>query len=813
MQQPALESAAPAASPPPLASLESYLREHFPRDVLIPCIKGEKRPSRKFSGNRWTWFDYDRLSTFVVDNSDWAITLHDLCVVDVDSLEQVADLEARFPVLRTVPAVRTRKGMHYYFRRSALADESGYLDGAAQREKGIDFKTVTSTGTGGILVVPPSPNKTWLRAPFGEGAVDITPIPDDLLAAVALPTARSVQTFGALSRARKGPAYNPAAANARFSAFLAEFLCDPDGLLSVRLAAALAAANAGIAGGSVVSCVTAQAFPGTDLDVWVSDAHFDALCAEMPALFLTEEVARGSPDEKAEAVLREYGAAFPVRLADSSEQLIRIKNFRTRPTPSMPQGNKVQIIATGAAVARGVGSAVGAAFMDAVVDYFDLTCVRVYALPVVRGASPCLFSLGGSGVEDCVSLTATFTASRMNAAISADNRGYYFFRTLMRSLKYASRGFAIDFAPWLYAWTMWSKVHEARVASGEISLSRGPLIARLASILEVSGVTPRAPDAARARNSAVDTTLQSAVAALNVACECAEGLPFAPAIALVVAAAAAAVPEKAKLLGGATTKLPRAPARAPRVKRMAVLPTAAASGVESGDGAGAAGVGAAAAAAMPVATPSEEQEAAAATAATPPQKRGASGPSAGGVRRDLLPPPTGSFPEGTVFTNPAYQVANVVGTRHDLLKYHAAKSPPFACGAHGKHVGWLGYMFTKTGACEPACAHAGCDRPAEVGAHVYVRGWGVGYTFLIPSCQVHNLSGHAHVDAPREDEYNPTLCAVKHLAAGAHYERFAKEDAAWMRLKETAKLVLMKAIELRGEPTVCVSTALFFREK
>ena len=68
------------------------------------------------------------------------------------------------------------------------------------------------------------------------------------------------------------------------------------------------------------------------------------------------------------------------------------------------------------------------------------------------------------------------------------------------------------------------------------------------------------------------------------------------------------------------------------------------------------------------------------------------------------------FPEGTVFSNPAYQIANVVGTRHDLLKYHAAKSPPFACGAHGKHVGWLGYMFTKTGACEPTCAHAGCDR-------------------------------------------------------------------------------------------------------
>ena len=167
------------------------------------------------------------------------------------------------------------------------------------------------------------------------------------------------------------------------------------------------------------------------------------------------------------------------------------------------------------------------------------------------------------------------------------------------------------------------------------------------------------------------------------------------------------------------------------------------------------------------------------------------------------PPPTGSFPEGTVFTNPAYQVANVVGTRHDQLKYHASKMPPFHCDVHGKaHSGWLGYMFTKTGACEPICQHASCDEPAELGAHVYVRGWGTKYTFLIPSCQRHNLSDHAHVDVPRENEYNPTLRSVKHLAAGAHYDRFAKEDASWMRLKDSAKLVLMKAVELRGEPTV-----------
>ena len=30
----------------------------------------------------------------------------------------------------------------------------------------VDVKTITSTGTSGVLVVPPSPNKAWLTAPW-----------------------------------------------------------------------------------------------------------------------------------------------------------------------------------------------------------------------------------------------------------------------------------------------------------------------------------------------------------------------------------------------------------------------------------------------------------------------------------------------------------------------------------------------------------------------------------------------------------------------------------------------------------------------
>ena len=54
-------------------------------------------------------------------------------MVDVDSAELAAELEARFPEeLKGAAVVQTKNGRHYYFTRSALADADGYYDGAAQ---------------------------------------------------------------------------------------------------------------------------------------------------------------------------------------------------------------------------------------------------------------------------------------------------------------------------------------------------------------------------------------------------------------------------------------------------------------------------------------------------------------------------------------------------------------------------------------------------------------------------------------------------------------------------------------------------------
>ena len=139
-----------------LEVLTQFLRTAHPRDVLIPCAVGDKRPYYPYKLG-WTWEDYEaviaseafcsRAQTF-----DWAIILQDLCVVDCDSPEAAEDLEGRFPLLREAPCAKTRKGLHYYFKRSPLADAGSYYDcsGYAQIVTNVDFKSVTKTGTGGI---------------------------------------------------------------------------------------------------------------------------------------------------------------------------------------------------------------------------------------------------------------------------------------------------------------------------------------------------------------------------------------------------------------------------------------------------------------------------------------------------------------------------------------------------------------------------------------------------------------------------------------------------------------------------------------
>lgn len=62
--------------------------------------------------------------------------------------------------------VKTKKGFHFYFQRTPLCDLYALYDYSrpfGQDGEEIDFKTICSTGTAGLVVVPPSTDKKWGR--------------------------------------------------------------------------------------------------------------------------------------------------------------------------------------------------------------------------------------------------------------------------------------------------------------------------------------------------------------------------------------------------------------------------------------------------------------------------------------------------------------------------------------------------------------------------------------------------------------------------------------------------------------------------
>lgn len=173
-------------------ALARWLRETAPADVLAPVSRGGKAPIVKHAApEMWTMASLARWRSVQRDHTDFAILMKTLCALDVDNHALAAELERRFPQLADAPCESTRRGRHYIFARSALADDDGYYDAIAPAIAGVDFKSRTCTGTGGVLVVAPSLGKTWIRAPWEpskrRSGVRAPEIPEGLLryAAVA----------------------------------------------------------------------------------------------------------------------------------------------------------------------------------------------------------------------------------------------------------------------------------------------------------------------------------------------------------------------------------------------------------------------------------------------------------------------------------------------------------------------------------------------------------------------------------------------------------------------------------------------------
>lgn len=160
--------------PDQLRALQSRLAADFPGVMLMPACNDGKHPMHKHSKGQYSAQEFSIRGAHECDQGCLIILPHALIVVDVDDEHTSAEMEARFPEFTQTVTCKTRKGHHYYFSRTPTCH---LMDGARQagpEGPPIDIKTATRTGTGGLISIPPSPNKRWLR-PVGDAP--ILPIP------------------------------------------------------------------------------------------------------------------------------------------------------------------------------------------------------------------------------------------------------------------------------------------------------------------------------------------------------------------------------------------------------------------------------------------------------------------------------------------------------------------------------------------------------------------------------------------------------------------------------------------------------------
>lgn len=159
-----------------LVNLQAYLNEHFPGCTLMPTREGGKIPLFKHKDGQWSSSDFLKRGVTKAKCGCLIILTQDLIVIDVDDLEFAIKLEEQIPELTQTVACKTAKGMHYYFRYTTECRTFELMDGARQLKDvdgnvlPIDIKTKTTKSTGGVISIPPSPNKSWARA-LGEHAV------------------------------------------------------------------------------------------------------------------------------------------------------------------------------------------------------------------------------------------------------------------------------------------------------------------------------------------------------------------------------------------------------------------------------------------------------------------------------------------------------------------------------------------------------------------------------------------------------------------------------------------------------------------
>ena len=128
----------------------------------MPLIPNTKQPLFPHKDGQHTWEKAES-----TESDDWGLCLRTMVVIDFDGDIFFKSWSKEFPDdFDTCPLVKTKKGYHAYFKRLTEYDDYGIFDRSRFMGAGgddVDIKTICTTGTSGIISIPPSKNKTYER--------------------------------------------------------------------------------------------------------------------------------------------------------------------------------------------------------------------------------------------------------------------------------------------------------------------------------------------------------------------------------------------------------------------------------------------------------------------------------------------------------------------------------------------------------------------------------------------------------------------------------------------------------------------------
>jgi phage/plasmid-associated DNA primase len=150
--------------------------DKYPNNVIVPCQKKHSKYPHK--NNSFTWETYkEKKITFEKDDMV-GVLLKDLIVIDIDEQYVIKEWEEDFPILKETVSEDTKKGRHYFFKRTPLCDELKIFDKSRGikidgKSVPVDIKTICSTGTAGVIIIAPSKDKKWFNSIYDDDIKDI----------------------------------------------------------------------------------------------------------------------------------------------------------------------------------------------------------------------------------------------------------------------------------------------------------------------------------------------------------------------------------------------------------------------------------------------------------------------------------------------------------------------------------------------------------------------------------------------------------------------------------------------------------------